>query len=495
LRARISSAAQWSIAIRMIERLIGFASTMVLARLLTPADFGVVAMGMAVFAIINTVTEFGFTQALIRHPGPDHEAYDTALTLNVLTGALVAVALLIAIPVAQSWYEDARVGWVLAGLAMVSFTLGWRSVGLIRLERELNFKPIFQVMAARKIFAVAVGIGVAWLYGDYRALLAGMFAGAAVEVGMSYWLGPRRLRLTLSRYRQLLGFSVWWMLNQAAVALTNRGRDFLVGARLGPGPLGQYSVALELAILPTSELVAPLMRALFPGYVEMRNETGRLYAAFVRVWAVVALVVVPAAAGMACLGPLIAHVVLGPQWTEAGALLRLLAFFGAVLGLGHSFWPLMLTQRGPGLVFAFTFGGMAVTLPVFAFMLWHVGLAAAIAASILAGALVLVATAGYMVRVLDGHLRDLLAGLARPTVASALMAGGLVPLASLVPAQAPWGFAAAALIALVVGGALVYIGAVWTCWRLAGAHPGAESDLLAAANHWLKRRRPGAEVA
>src|SRR4249919_710230 len=113
LRNRLASGARWTMSIRVVERVIGFVSTLILARLLAPADFGVVAMGTAIQEILASITSFGFTQALIRMPRRDHGAYSTAFTLNALTGLGIALVLLIAIPFAQTWYDDARVTGVL----------------------------------------------------------------------------------------------------------------------------------------------------------------------------------------------------------------------------------------------------------------------------------------------------------------------------------------------------------------------------------------------
>ena len=139
LRNRLASGARWTMSIRVVERVIGFVSTLILARLLAPADFGVVAMGTAIQEILAAITSFGFTQALIRMPRRDHGAYSTAFTLNALTGLLIALVLLIAIPFAQTWYEDTRVGGVLAALALVSLITGLRNSGLVRTNARWTF--------------------------------------------------------------------------------------------------------------------------------------------------------------------------------------------------------------------------------------------------------------------------------------------------------------------------------------------------------------------
>src|SRR5512139_673312 len=127
LRARLAIGAQWTISIRIVDRVIGFASTLILARLLAPEDFGVVAMGTAVHGILASFTEFGFTQSLIRIRRPRPDAYSTAFTLHAAVCAAVAVALVSLAPVANAWYGDSRVVIVLLTLAVISLISGLRN--------------------------------------------------------------------------------------------------------------------------------------------------------------------------------------------------------------------------------------------------------------------------------------------------------------------------------------------------------------------------------
>ncbi|MCS6948746.1 MAG: oligosaccharide flippase family protein, partial [Steroidobacteraceae bacterium] len=89
LGRRVAFAAAWAVAMRLGERLIGIVSTLILARLLLPSDYGIVAMSMVVVALIETFTAMGVESAIISKPRPDRTDYDTAWTLNVLTGVLL----------------------------------------------------------------------------------------------------------------------------------------------------------------------------------------------------------------------------------------------------------------------------------------------------------------------------------------------------------------------------------------------------------------------
>jgi PST family polysaccharide transporter len=437
-------------------------------------------MGTAIQAILAGVTAFGFTQALIRMPRHDHNAYSTAFTLNAIAGAAIALALIAAILPALHWYGDQRVTQVLMVLAATSFISGFRNSGLVRYERALDFRPFFVIGLARKASSFLVAAVCALMWHDYRALLAGMLASAFVETAISFRLTRFRPRFTLVKSRQLLGFSAWWLAGQATSMLGRRGQDILVGQRLGATSLGQYAVALDLATMATMEIVAPVMRAVYPGYMQMKDDAGRLFSAFVRVWGVIALLAFPTAAGMACLSRLIAEVVLGPNWVGAAQLMTFLAIIGGLQALSSCYWPMLLTRLGPKAHFKLAILSFVLTIPSFALALWLAGLLAAIAAWICCTLVMLFVGASLLVKDLRGTYGPLFRTLVRPTIGAAVMVLALLAIQPLFVIGTLWFARAAALLLLVVFGALIYAAAVTCLWLAAGRPQGAESEFLFA---------------
>lgn len=478
LRRRLASSARWSVAIRLVERVIGFGSTLILVRLLAPVDFGVVAMGTAIQEILSAVTAFGFTQALIRMPRRAHDAYSTAFTLNVITGVAIALILVASMPFAQRWYDDARVTHVLIVLALSSLVSGFRNTGLVRYERALDFRPFFKVAIARKAASFAVATSLALILKDYRALLAGMLASAIVETAITYRLTRFRPQFTLAKSRELLGFSVWWVASQAMSMLGRRGQDLLVGQRLGAASLGQFVVALDIVTMSTAELAGPVMRAVYPGYVQMKEETGRIYSAFVRVWGLIALLAIPSAVGTASLASLIAEVVLGPQWAAAAPLMTLLAVSGALKALNNCYWPLLLARLGPKANFILGAMGAGLSIPMFALGLWQGGLIAAIWASIGSTAVMLIVGARILLNNLGGKALPLLRGVVRPLIGALVMAAALIAVQSLFSPADSWFGRAGLLLFLVVFGAFTYLTTVTVLWYASGRPKGAETEFI-----------------
>jgi len=492
LRQRLATGAGWTLSIRALERVIGFISTLILARLLAPQDFGVVAMGTAIQEILTAVTAFGFTQGLIRLRRRDRSAYATAFTLHIVIGTVIATALLLSIPLALRWYGDPRVTTVLVVLALISFTAGLRNPGMVRYERSLKFRPFFIVALARKLTSFGVGAVCALAWGDYRALLAGMLLGQIVETLTTWRLTRFRPYLTLARARELLGFSTWWLGSRAATVASRRMQNPLIGQRMGAEPLGQYSVALDLATMVPAEIVAPVMRAMYPGYMLMKDEPGRVRSAFVRVWGIVALLTVPAAAGMAVLATPITDVVLGARWLPAAELIPLLAIIGAQQALIGCYWPPLLALVGPRTLFRLSMLELAISVPLFAVALWQLDLRAAIAAWIAALCLQLVVGMRMLLRRVGGSWKPVLATLWRPLAATLVMIVTLRAASGFIPVTVgPWPVRLAALLCVIGVGLLTYVATVCALWFVTGKPPvAAEAELLSLLKARIGRAGP-----
>ena len=478
LRGKFISGAQWTLAIRAVDRGLGFFSTLLLARLLAPEDFGVIAMGTSIMAVLMGITEFGFTQALIQREDTARDAYDTAWTLQIIANAIVAVLLVGITPVALHWYGEPRVATIMLVLAGVAFASSFRNVGLAMFEREMDFRPIFVTTMGRKIASVTVAIGVAAVLTNHWALLAGMVAGTLTDLALSYRVSPFRPRLSLEKTRELMGFSKWWLAAQFLDLASRRGQDFFLGARLGPQRLGQYSVAYEFATLPTTEIVAAVGRALFPGYMKLKHEPGQMFAAFARVWAVVALITLPAAAGIYALAGPITLVVLGRKWAGTESLLGLLACLGVLHALGNTLWPLVLARGGAKAFFLLRLLGFILTLPTFAILLALFGLDTAVLGLLATSLIGLVVGAVWLSGFGLLELKRLAEGLVRPVSASAAMVGVLCLSRPYFATEEAWSSLAVSLIANIALGAGIYAVILAALWWISGRPTGAERDLV-----------------
>jgi len=469
IERRMAKSAAWMIGLRLADRSIGLVSVLFLARLLVPADFGLVAMGTVILGALDAITAFGFEMALIKRQARDRQRLDTAWTLNGMIGAVNAALIAALSPLAALFYAEPRVVNVMLVLAASSLISGLRNIGMVQFEQDLRFAPIVMLALARRISSFAVTLALALWYGSYWALLAGMVAGHTIDLLVSYRMSPYRPRLSLVAWRDLVSFSKWLLVNNVLSYVGNRGGDMVVGNRVGAAALGMYSVSLEIANLPTSEMVWPVMRAVFPGYAMMSAEPGRLAQGFLRVFSVVVLFALPAAAGIALLSEPIVAVLLGPKWSEAVPLIEVLAIAGGIRAAQANAGSVYMAMDRPQLACGTTFLSLMLGLGSFSVALLFMPLADAAWCLVFGGAIAAIINLTILTRLLSISWIDILRALARPVFGIVVMAVVLSGIRDpLWNSGHPLATGSLIMVALVLAGAVVYFMAVALAWRING---------------------------
>jgi O-antigen/teichoic acid export membrane protein len=481
IERRMARSAAWMVGLRLAERSIGLVSTLVLARLLVPADFGLVAMGTVVLGALEAMTAFGFELALIKRQAKDRARWDSAWTLNALIGIANASLIAALAPAAAAFYGEPRIVHVMLVLAAAALVSGLRNIGMVEFEQDLRFRPIVLLALARRLGSVAVTLALAWWHGTYWALLAGIVAGQLVDVILSYVVSPYRPRPGLAAWRDLFSFSKWLLVNNLLGFASQRGGDLIVGGRSGAAAVGLYSVSFELANLPTSEMVRPVMRAVFPGYAMMSSDPARLAQGFITVFSLVLLFALPAAAGIALLAEPLVSVLLGPRWAAAVPLLQVLAIYGGIRAAQANTGSVYMALDRPQLAAAMTLLNVLLAFGSFAIALGRMPLADAAWFMVAGAGVAAVVNLSVLNRSLDQPWRTVLAALRRPALAIAAMTAALIPLrAWLWTGAQPIHERAAVLLCLVLAGAAVYLAALLAAWHAQGRPAGSPEDAALA---------------
>ncbi len=486
LGKRMAKGAAWMLLFKLVERSLGLISTLVLARLLIPADFGIVAMATSVIAVLELLTGFSFDLALIQKQDAERRHYDTAWTLNILTWGAMAVLMVAAAAPVAAFYREPRVEYVLYALSIGILATGFENIGIVAFRKELTLNKEFYFLITKKFVAAATGIAVAVIFRSYWALVAGMVTSRVLGAALSYFVHPFRPRLSLTGARELLHFSRWLFVLSVVGAGISRAPDFVVGRIAGPTALGVYNLGQEISNLPTTELVLPISRALFPGYAKMAHDQGELRRGFLAVIGLLALLAVPAAAGIAVLADPLVNLLLGRKWLEVVPVIGVLAPYGLLMALYTSAYHLLIASGRARPVSWLAITQLSVLLPgLVVGVRWGGAAGAAYGALVTAGVMVPL-TYAWTLRVIGARVRDYASLFWRPLLATAVMAACDVMWTRWLDAV---GFGVDHLIVTLSSvclGAAVYGLAVLLLWRLAGMPSGAESVLLSIAKAKLK---------
>jgi O-antigen/teichoic acid export membrane protein len=338
------------------------------------------------------------------------------------------------------------------------------------------------------LLSVAITVPLALWLRNYWALAIGMLFGRVIGVAISYALHPFRPRWSLSRAGDLLHFSFWLVAQNLLVFLKDRAPDFIVGKFAGAPALGMWSVANELSSLAGTELIAPMNRAALPTYSRLAEDRGALAREYLSAAGLVALLVLPLVVGLAAVAPLVVAVLLGPQWSQIGDLVSLLAFLGLTnifLGTAHA--PVLACGRPVVFVKILVFQ-VSLLLPLSFWMTREYGLQGTVIAAVVTAIGLLPVNVWLVVRTLGVTARQLLAKVWRPLLAVAVMYGVTVLVQPSIDVTTLTAARALALLAIFVPlGAITYVTVTLAIWTLCGRPPGAETTLLEqAVRRWRR---------
>jgi O-antigen/teichoic acid export membrane protein len=478
----------WISAGRAAANVIGFVSTVVLARLLAPADFGIVALGTTVLAIVSAVTEMSLAQALVHHREPSDEHFHTAWTLNFGRAVLLSLAIAAAARPLAKFYEEPRLEPLLYALTISVLVGGMRNPRIVMLSRQLVFWQDFLLGVAEKIASFAVAVAAAFYFRSFWALVLGAIAGQMASVILSYVIMPYRPRIVVRHARELWSFSVWLTLSQAMNTINWRFDQLLIGHFLGRTALGFYSVGDNLAQMATREATRPLTSTLFPAFASIAGEPDRLRAGYQRAQRLATAIALPVGIGFAfCAKPFVVAA-MGAKWLPAVPLVQALSAVFALQTLGTLAQPLGLATGQTKLLFRRDVQIFFVRLPIITAGMITWGLPGLIYSRIFTG-LFGAAVNMLMVRQMIGlTVSTQLKANLRSLVAVAVMAAGLLALSLLGPrTHEDLASIVSELVVIVGVGALLYLGTTSTLWLLGGRPDGPEREVLHLVARVLKK--------
>lgn len=483
-RSLLLRGATWVAAGGLIVNLFGIVSTIFLARLLVPADFGLVAIATAFAGIVGVLSEFSLAKALVQRTEVEEEHYHTAWTMNVIRGLVIGSLLaLLGLPVA-SFYGDDRIAGILVVLGISVFVGSLANPKMAVFDRKLSFSQAFYLRVSGKIAAFVVTIAIAWIYQSYWALVLGAVASEVAVVIGSYIAHPFRPKLVLSKYRDLLSFSVWLTAGQWVQALNWRAQPLVYGYVLPQGLLGQYSLSNKVVSKTLEQATSPLKAVLFPAFSRLKDEPERLRGGYLRSLGVLCMLAFPVAAGFAVLAEEFVLLALGEKWLPAVPLMQILVIL-RIVQLSQNINAVAMATGNTKKLFDRDVRALLIRWPLIIAGLYlgrgddYSMLIGAMIGGLMSAAINGLLNMRMIARITPITVRDHASILWKPTLAATLMAASVLLANAALPGAGNFGEIAIQVAALVALGGLVYPIVLYSLWILRGKQQGIETECAA----------------
>jgi O-antigen/teichoic acid export membrane protein len=414
---------------------LGFASqqglsvlrTFVLARLLTPEDFGVIGLTVLILFAGNILTELNIGSALIQKPNLSERFKHTAWSFSLLRGIILAAGLIglspciagmLNYPELERYLRIGSINFLLISIPTVPLSL---------LMRHLKYKKRVLLDIAREIVTVALSISLAlWLRSAW-ALLLGLLAGQFIVAGGIWFISDYKPLWVFDRksFAELWKFGIPLYISGLITYLVTRGDDLVVSKLRGISVLGQYQVVFNIAEMLTRGLSDVVARVVFPAYSIIAGEGRDLGDGFSKVWSVLVLLLLPICGIVVVFPSEIINILLGNQWLSAAPALTLLIVGESIRALCVPFGTIILASGNTAnlsrikIIEVIIFGTLIFPLTV----RW--GIEGAAACLIIVYTFTLSGSI-YMANKVSRILRPLISGIGEPllgTIVIALLAG------------------------------------------------------------------------
>lgn len=460
----------WAVGMRWGIRAIGLISVVILARLLSPDDFGIVATGALTIGFISGFAELGAQTLLIRDRNITDEHCNTAWTIKILQGLAIALVMILIAPVAGRYFNDDRVIGIIGVLALSAVFEGVQNIGMVLARKELDFSRDFRFHIYLRIASFFITIFLAWYLRSYWALVWGQVIASFVGVPLSYAMHPYRPRLCLVEASRYLRFASAMIPLRVGRFLNGKADALVVGGIATTAQLGLYNVASDVSAMLTKEILTPIGRGLMPNYSKLNHDPDKLAEAYCQVLGACGVIVFPFGFGLWAVAKDFVGVLLGPQWGAAVPVVEMLSLYFTLAGLMHMMSSQILVASGHERRSAILMWiRLAILVPCVAIAAETGGFGAVAPAATVAAVAAFPVIVFALTKSIPVTVMQVFMALWRPTFAAGLMALGVRFLVSGLEFS-PF----LNLLIAVASGAAIYFGVLLMLWTLAGQPKGLE---------------------
>ena len=328
LKQKTTKGLLWSSVERFSNQGVQFVFSIILARLLSPSDFGIIAMITIFFAIAQSFVDSGFSNALVRKTDRREEDFSTCFFFNIGVGIMAYIVLFLIAPLVANFYNQPILSPIIriTGLGVVLNSLCVVQQALFTIK--IDFKSQAKVTLSATIMSGIVGVVLAYQgYGVWAVVWQGVVL-SLVRMGLLWLMSKWRPTTGFSKssFNYLFGYGSKLLASGLLDTIYNNIYPIVIGKFYTPAQLGNYSRALSFAQLPSSNITSILQRVTFPVLSTIQDDIPRLQANYRRLLKLSAFIVFPLMTGLAAVAFPMIRIILTPKWEGCSLYLQIICF-------------------------------------------------------------------------------------------------------------------------------------------------------------------------
>lgn len=442
LKSRALRGAAWTIGARLAGRIVDFVTLVLLARFLSPSDFGLTTLATSIIIVVEMMLEIPIITALMRLPQIDDKHLDTAFTLGLARGTIVGVVLIILAWPFVLLYQEPRLLALLIFLTLAPVARSIYSPRIIDYYRDLNFESYITVDLTGKVVAAFLSVISLYLGFGYWAIATHTVMSSLLPTVFSYFRAPYKPKISLEKFSDFASFIGWFTPAQLVSALSWQFDRAFLGYFIDRGVLGQYAIASNLAALPIQSIIAPAMSPMMAAFARFSDDRARLKLSVLKATQLTIAISAPIGLGISQTSDLLSSLLFGEHWIGSSKYLSILGLTIVLGSYGQPLTNLAFSLNRPRLNFQLSLvdlGFKCAAIPVGYAYFGAVGVAYA---CVLSSLIIFVVSLYFIDELVSTTLLEQIINLKQVTISSAAMftcvvflrhltAGAFVPIVEL----------------------------------------------------------------
>ena len=370
LKEKSISGVKWNSFSAAFGSIMALSKTAIMARLLTPSDFGLMAMLEGVMVFGDPLSEMGMSNAIIQAKVITRKQLSTLYWLNIGLGFVVFLLMVLISPLVADFYNEEQLTGLLMLLAL-TFILG--PIGAqfnVLFQKELNFSLPVKIDFIANIISFIITVALAYTGRGVYALIYGKLARTLVSTVLLVFFGLRYHRpqfyFNIREVKKLLSFGAFQIAERYGYTLAGNWDKILIGKFLGAEQLGYYNIAITLVVMPMATITPIISKVIYPVFSQISDNAEKLNRYYSKGIALLMTINVPLYFGVAITAREIVILFFGAQWTPAIPILQIASIMVLILSFGHPGGSIILAKGRADFSF---YWSIITSLSIFIFIL------------------------------------------------------------------------------------------------------------------------------